>query len=55
VFLTSSSDAKLERGKALGAEILINYARTPDWEQEILKHNSGEGLDHVIDSAAPPR
>src|SRR5262249_41973437 len=34
VLLTSSSDAKLERGKALGADILINYRSMPDWDKE---------------------
>ena len=32
VILTSSSDAKLERAQALGADHLINYKTHPDWE-----------------------
>jgi NADPH:quinone reductase-like Zn-dependent oxidoreductase len=36
VIVTSSSDDKLERAKALGASGLINYITTPDWEKEAL-------------------
>ena len=49
VFLTSSSDAKLARGKALGADALINYKSTPDWDQAILKPTGGAGVDHVLE------
>jgi NADPH:quinone reductase-like Zn-dependent oxidoreductase len=49
VFATSSSDAKLDRAKALGANALINYKSTPDWDQEILKATGGEGVDHVLE------
>jgi NADPH:quinone reductase-like Zn-dependent oxidoreductase len=48
-FLTSSSDEKLARAKALGADALINYSATPDWEQEILKQTGGAGVDLVIE------
>ena len=48
-FLTSSSDAKLARAKTLGADALINYGATPDWEQEILKQTGGAGVDLVIE------
>jgi NADPH:quinone reductase-like Zn-dependent oxidoreductase len=44
-FLTSSSDAKLARAKALGADALINYVATP----EILKQTGGAGVDLVIE------
>jgi NADPH:quinone reductase-like Zn-dependent oxidoreductase len=49
VFATSSSDAKLERAKALGADLLINYKSTPDWDQTILKATGGAGVDHVLE------
>ena len=48
VFMTSSSDEKLARGKALGADALINYKTMPDWDQEIRKR-TGAGVDHVIE------
>ena len=49
VLLTSSSDEKLEKGKALGADVTINYATTPDWEQAVLKQTGGSGVDHVLE------
>jgi NADPH:quinone reductase-like Zn-dependent oxidoreductase len=49
VLLTSSSDAKLEKGKALGADVTINYKTAPDWEQEVLKATGGLGVDHVVE------
>lgn len=53
VFLTSSSDAKLERARALGADVTINYKATPDWDQEILKQTGGLGVDHVLEVGGP--
>lgn len=49
VFVMSSSDAKLEKAKALGADELINYKSTPDWDQEVLKRTGGLGVDHVVE------
>ena len=49
VFLTSSSDDKLARGKTLGADNFINYRAEPDWDQEILKQTDGAGVDHVLE------
>jgi NADPH:quinone reductase-like Zn-dependent oxidoreductase len=49
VFLTSGSDDKLAKGKALGADMLINYKATPDWDQEVLQATDGVGVDHVIE------
>ncbi len=49
VFLTSSSDDKLARGKTLGADKLLNYRAEPDWDQEILKQTDGAGVDHVLE------
>ena len=51
VIATSSSDAKLERVKALGAAHGINYARTPSWEEAALDLTGGAGVDHVLDVA----
>lgn len=49
VFLTSSSDEKLARSRALGADHLVNYRATPEWDAEIRKLNGGAGVDHVIE------
>jgi NADPH:quinone reductase-like Zn-dependent oxidoreductase len=49
--ITSSSDEKLERAKAFGACAGINYARTPEWEKEVLKLTGMQGADHVLEVA----
>lgn len=49
VIVTSSSDEKLARARDLGAAATVNYAETPDWEQEVLKLTGGRGVDHVIE------
>ena len=48
VFATSSSNEKLERMKALGADVLINYKETPEWGQKVYEL-SGGGVDHALD------
>lgn len=47
--ITSSSDAKLERAKALGADHLINYKTTPDWGRAARALTDGRGVDFVMD------
>jgi NADPH:quinone reductase-like Zn-dependent oxidoreductase len=47
--ITSSSDSKLERAKALGAAGTINYRTHPDWENEVRKLTHGKGVDHVLE------
>ena len=49
VVVISSSDEKLQRARALGAEGAINYKTTPDWEREVLVFSHGRGADHVIE------
>jgi NADPH:quinone reductase-like Zn-dependent oxidoreductase len=49
VILTSSSDEKLEVGRTLGADLLINYCSTPAWEHEVRKLTDGRGADLVVD------
>lgn len=53
VIATSSSDAKLERLKALGADHLINYRQDPAWGETVLKLTKGRGVDHVIEVGGP--
>jgi NADPH:quinone reductase-like Zn-dependent oxidoreductase len=48
VIATSSSDEKLERLRALGADELINYRATPEWDKVVAKLIPG-GVDHVIE------
>ena len=49
VIATSSSDAKLETSRQLGATHTINYRSTPDWSSEALKLTNGVGVDIVVD------
>ena len=49
VIITSSSDAKLERAKQLGADHLINYKTTPEWGKAALDITDGVGVDHVVE------
>jgi NADPH:quinone reductase-like Zn-dependent oxidoreductase len=49
VIATSSSDKKLERAKELGADELINYRKTPDWDNEVLSLTNRIGVDHVVE------
>jgi NADPH:quinone reductase-like Zn-dependent oxidoreductase len=37
VIATSSSDDKLKLAASLGAKHLINYKKTPDWDEEVKK------------------
>ncbi len=47
--ITSSSDEKLARARALGADATINYRTTPRWADEVLRLTDGRGADLVID------
>lgn len=49
VILTSSSDEKLERGKALGADHLHNYRSDPAWDKFAEGVTGGRGVDLVVD------
>jgi NADPH:quinone reductase-like Zn-dependent oxidoreductase len=49
VVATSSSDEKLERAQALGADIMINYRSAPDWDREVLSLTNRAGVDHVVE------
>jgi len=50
VIIISSSDEKLLRAKRLGADNMINYRKTPDWDDEVLKLTEGRGADLVLES-----
>ncbi|RUU46199.1 NAD(P)-dependent alcohol dehydrogenase, partial [Mesorhizobium sp. M6A.T.Ce.TU.002.03.1.1] len=50
VVITSSSDDKLERAKALGADHLINYRTTPDWDAKVLELTDGIGADLIVET-----
>jgi len=48
VFVTSSSDAKLEKAKQLGATAGTNYKTSPDWDKW-ARSQTGSGVDHVVE------
>ncbi|MSO96985.1 MAG: NAD(P)-dependent alcohol dehydrogenase [Rhodospirillaceae bacterium] len=48
--ITSSSDEKLARCKALGADITVNYKTTPDWDKAILAATGGRGVNIVVET-----
>jgi NADPH:quinone reductase-like Zn-dependent oxidoreductase len=47
--VTSSSDAKLARAKALGADHLVNYKTTPDWSKAVREATGGRGADFIME------
>ena len=48
VIVTSSSDEKLAKAKALGADGLVNYKAVPDWEKPVRAMSDG-GVDLVVE------
>ncbi|TRX94882.1 hypothetical protein FHL15_004343 [Xylaria flabelliformis] len=54
VIATTSSDAKAERLRALGASHVINYSKTPEWgEQAKVLTPGARGVDHVVEVVGP--
>lgn len=53
VIVTSSSDQKLERARALGADYTINYRQHEDWGKRVREWTGGRGVDHVIEVGGP--
>jgi NADPH:quinone reductase-like Zn-dependent oxidoreductase len=49
VLVTSKSDEKLSRARALGADATLNYVATPDWSAWARAETSGDGVDLVLE------
>ncbi|MEQ1890010.1 MAG: NAD(P)-dependent alcohol dehydrogenase [Alphaproteobacteria bacterium] len=49
VIITSSSDAKLERARAMGADHTINYRTRPDWGVKAKAITGQRGVDVVLE------
>lgn len=49
VIITSSSDEKLARTRALGADETINYSTHPDWDKKVMEITGGRGADQVVE------
>lgn len=50
VVVTSSSDDKLKRMQKLGADITINYKKTPEWGKAVMEQTGGHGADIVLEN-----
>ena len=48
VFVTASTDEKLQKAKALGADVLINYSKD-EFDKQILELTNKRGVDVVVD------
>lgn len=60
--VTSSSDEKLERARALGADVTVNYGAAADWHKQlrtagpidlVIDSSGGDTLRHAIDVVRP--
>ena len=49
VIVTTSSDAKMERLRTMGADAVINYKTTPAWDKPVRQLTNGVGVDHVVE------
>ncbi len=49
VIATSSSDAKMKRRLSMGADAVINYKTTPEWDKAVRQLTGGVGVDHVVE------
>jgi len=49
VIVTSGSDAKLARAKALGARHGINRHLQPDWHEAVLELTQGRGAEQILE------
>jgi alcohol dehydrogenase len=53
VIATTSTAAKAERLKALGAAEVINYTETPNWDEKTRDLTGGRGVDRVVEIGGP--
>lgn len=49
VIMTTSSEQRAERLRALGADSVINYRQQPEWAAAVRELTGGEGVDLVVD------
>ncbi|WP_346427812.1 NAD(P)-dependent alcohol dehydrogenase [Sphingomonas sp. UV9] len=53
VIATTSSDAKAQRLRALGADHVINYRDESEWGRRVWEWTEDQGVHHVIDVGGP--
>lgn len=51
--ITSSSDKKLAKAKALGATHGVNYKTSDNWAKAVLEATGGKGADVVVETGGP--
>lgn len=49
VTVISSSDEKIERLRAMGADATINYRAQPEWAKPAREITGGRGFDHILE------
>jgi NADPH:quinone reductase-like Zn-dependent oxidoreductase len=50
VIAITSTSAKAARLKQLGADDVVNYRSSPDWDVQILRLTGGHGVEHVVET-----
>lgn len=53
VIATTSKKSKVERLRALGADVVINYKEMADWGNVVLAETNGRGADIVVEVGGP--
>ena len=51
--VTSSSDDKLARARAMGADFTVNYKTDPEWGETVRRWTGKRGVDHVLEIGGP--
>jgi threonine dehydrogenase-like Zn-dependent dehydrogenase len=54
VILTGTRDNRLQIGKELGADYVVNIRKEPDVVEAVKKLNGGKGVDYVVECSAAP-
>jgi NADPH:quinone reductase-like Zn-dependent oxidoreductase len=50
VYATTSSQAKLQKARDLGADQVLNYVDDPDWSRSLYRLTAKRGVDVVVDN-----
>ncbi|HEV2533196.1 NAD(P)-dependent alcohol dehydrogenase [Phenylobacterium sp.] len=53
VIATTSSEAKAEQLKAMGAAHVVNYVEEPEWGRRVHELTDGRGVDRVVEVGGP--
>lgn len=50
VFTVTSTEEKMQKAQALGADVILNYRSNTDWAKELLRLTEKQGFDIVVDN-----